>query len=281
MREITATEVTAVVASLFKEACYHLPEDVLTAIRKARNTEDSPVACDVLDRLLTNAELSARGQIPLCQDTGTAVVFIELGQDVHISGGDFYNAISEGVRRGYDRGYLRKSMVRNPYSDRINTGDNTPPVIHLNIVPGDKLKIIAMPKGGGGENMTQLGMLVPASGRQGIIDFVVKTVAEAGGNPCPPVIVGVGIGGTSEKAVLLAKESLLREVGLANPETEHAELEREILAQVNQLGIGAMGYGGRITALAVHIEAFPCHIGCLPVAVNLQCHSARHKEAIL
>jgi fumarate hydratase subunit alpha len=281
MRLISVTEITEAIASLFQEACYHLPEDVLAALRKARNLEDSPVACDVLDRLLENAALAARGQIPLCQDTGTAVVFVELGQDIHISGGDFYDAISEGVRRGYDRGYLRKSMVQHPYSDRINTRDNTPPVIHLNIVPGDRLKIIAMPKGGGGENMTRLGMLVPASGRQGIIDFVVKTVAEAGANSCPPVIIGVGIGGTPEKVVLLAKEALLREVGLANPETEHAELEREILEQVNHLGIGAMGYGGRITALAVHIEVFPCHIGCLPVAVNLQCHSARHKEAIL
>jgi fumarate hydratase subunit alpha len=281
MREVTVTKVTEAIASLFQQACYNLPEDVLAALQNARNSEDSPAACDVLDRLLTNAELAARGQIPLCQDTGTAVVFIELGQDVHISGGDFNDAISEGVRRGYARGYLRKSIVQHPYTDRINTSDNTPPVIHLKIVPGDRLRIIVMPKGGGGENMTRLAMLVPASGRLGIIDFVVKTVAEAGGNSCPPVIVGVGIGGTSEKVVLLAKEALLREVGLPNPEPENAKLEREILAQVNQLGIGAMGYGGRITALAVHVETYPCHIGCMPVAVNLQCHSARHKEITL
>jgi fumarate hydratase subunit alpha len=281
MREVTVTKVTEAIASLFQQACYNLPEDVLAALQNARNSEDSPAACDVLDRLLTNAELAARGQIPLCQDTGTAVVFIELGQDVHISGGDFNDAISEGVRRGYARGYLRKSIVQHPYTDRINTSDNTPPVIHLKIVPGDRLRIIVMPKGGGGENMTRLAMLVPASGRLGIIDFVVKTVAEAGGYSCPPVIVGVGIGGTSEKVVLLAKEALLREVGLPNPEPENAKLEREILAQVNQLGIGAMGYGGRITALAVHVETYPCHIGCMPVAVNLQCHSARHKEITL
>lgn len=281
MREITVTKVTDAIATLFQQACYHLPEDVLAALQTARNTEDSPASYNVLDRLLTNAELAARGQIPLCQDTGTAVVFIELGQDVHISGGDFNDAISEGVRRGYTRGYLRKSIVQHPFTDRTNTGDNTPPVVHLKIVPGDRLKIIVMPKGGGGENMTRLGMLVPASGRSGIIDFVVKTVAEAGGNSCPPVIVGVGIGGTSEKVVLLAKEALLRKVGLPNPEPENANLEREILAQINQLGIGAMGYGGRITALAVHIETFPCHIGCMPVAVNLQCHSARHKEITL
>jgi len=281
MREVTVTKVTEAIASLFQEACYHLPKDVLVALRNARNSEDSPAACNVLDRLLTNAELASRGQIPLCQDTGTAVVFIELGQEVHISGGDFNDAISEGVRRGYTRGYLRKSIVQHPFTDRINTSDNTPPVTHLKIVPGDRLKIIVMPKGGGGENMTRLGMLVPASGRLGIIDFVVKTVAEAGSNSCPPVIVGVGIGGTSEKVVLLAKEALLREVGLPNPKPENANLEREILTQVNRLGIGAMGYGGRITALAVHVETYPCHIGCMPVAVNLQCHSARHKEITL
>lgn len=281
MREVTVTKVTEAIASLFQQACYNLPEDVLAALQNARNSEDSPAACDVLDRLLMNAELAARGQIPLCQDTGTAVVFIELGQDVHINGGDFNDAISEGVRRGYARGYLRKSIVQHPYTDRINTSDNTPPVIHLKIVPGDRLRIIVMPKGGGGENMTRLAMLVPASGRSGIIDFVVKTVAEAGANSCPPVIVGVGIGGTSEKVVLLAKEALLREVGQPNPELENAKLEREILAQVNQLGIGAMGYGGKITALAVHVETYPCHIGCMPVAVNLQCHSARHKEITL
>ena len=281
MREIAANKVTAAVADLFQKACYHLPEDVLVALRKARGLEVSPVACNVLDRLLENAELSAKGETPLCQDTGTAVVFIELGQDIHINDGDFYDSITEGVRQGYDRGYLRKSMVRRPYSDRVNTLDNTPPVIHTDIVPGDRLKIIVLPKGGGGENMTRLGMLIPASGRQGIIDFVVSTVEEAGSNSCPPVIAGVGVGGTSEKAILLAKKALLRDVGTANSNPEHAELEGEILERINKLGIGAMGYGGRITALAVHMEVFPCHIGCMPVAVNLQCHSARHKEIIL
>jgi len=281
MREIAANKVTMAVAELFQKACYHLPEDVQVALRKARGMEVSPVACNVLDRLLENAELSARGETPLCQDTGTAVVFIELGQDIHINDGDFYDSITEGVRQGYDRGYLRKSMVRRPYSDRVNTLDNTPPVIHTDIVPGDRIKITVLPKGGGGENMTRLGMLIPAVGRQGIIDFVVSTVEEAGSNSCPPVIAGVGVGGTSEKAVLLAKKALLRDVGTANSDPEHAELEGEILERINKLGIGAMGYGGIITALAVHMEVFPCHIGCMPVAVNLQCHSARHKEIIL
>ena len=281
MREIAANKVTAAVAELFQKACYHLPEDVLVALRKARDLEVSPVACNVLDRLLENAELSAKGETPLCQDTGTAVVFIELGQDIHITDGDFYGSITEGVRQGYYRGYLRKSMVLRPYSDRVNTQDNTPPVIHTDIVPGDRLKIIVLPKGGGGENMTRLGMLIPASGRQGIIDFVVSTVEEAGSNSCPPVIAGVGVGGTSEKAILLAKKALLRDVGTANSDPEHAELESEILERLNKLGIGAMGYGGTITALAVHMEVFPCHIGCMPVAVNLQCHSARHKEIVL
>jgi fumarate hydratase subunit alpha len=206
---------------------------------------------------------------------------LELGQEVHITGGDLYPAVNEGVRQGYNEGYLRKSMVRQPYSARVNTKDNTPAIIYTDIVPGDKLKITVMPKGGGAENMTRLGMLSPAGGRQGVIDLVVKAVDEAGSNPCPPVVVGIGIGGTAEKAVLLAKKALLRKIGEPNPDPEMAELEREILQRVNNLGIGPMGYGGRITALAVHAEAFPAHIASLPVAVNLQCHSARHKETTL
>jgi fumarate hydratase subunit alpha len=235
----------------------------------------------VINRILENAKISAGEKIPLCQDTGTAVVFLELGQDAHIVGGDLYTAVNEGVRQGYDKGYLRKSMVRQPYSQRVNTKDDTPAVIHTDIVPGDRLRIIVLPKGGGAENMARLAMLPPARGRQGVIDFVVKAVDEAGSNPCPPVIVGVGIGGTAEKATLLAKKALLRKVGELNPDAEVAELEKDILCRVNNLGIGPMGYGGRITALAVHIEVFPAHIASLPVAVNLQCHSARHKEAIL
>lgn len=281
MREIEAKEITQAVSRLFKEACYNLPDDVLTALRQAREVEESPVGREVLDRILENADVSVIKGIPLCQDTGTALVFLELGQDAHIVGGDLYNAVNEGVRQGYDEGYLRKSMVRQPHSARVNTKDNTPAVIYTDVVPGDKLKITVMPKGGGGENMTRLAMLTPARGRQGIIDFVVKAVDEAGSNPCPPVIVGVGIGGTAERTLMLAKRALLRKVGEPNPDAEVAELEKEILKRINNLGIGPMGYGGRVTALAVHVEVFPAHIASMPVAVNLQCHSARHKEAIL
>lgn len=266
---------------LFQEACHYLPEDVLNALKQAQKAEASPVGREVLDRILENADIAAREQIPLCQDTGDAVVFLELGQEVHIVGGDLYSAINEGVRQGYNEGYLRKSMVDRPFSARINTQDNTPAIIYTDIVPGDKLKIIVKPKGGGAENMSRLAMLRPAQGREGVIDFVVDTVDKAGSNPCPPVIVGVGIGGTAEKAFILAKRALLRKLGEPNPDAETAELEREILKRVNNLGIGPIGYGGRITALAVHIEVFPSHIASLPVAVNLDCHSCRHKEAII
>ena len=281
MRVIDCKQITETVSRLFQEACYYLPEDVLTSLKQARQKEEAPVAREVLGRILENAEVSVKEKIPLCQDTGTAVVLLELGQEVHITGGDLYQAINEGVRQGYDKGYLRKSMVRQPFSARVNTKDNTPAIIHADIVPGDKLKISVLPKGGGADNMSRLAMLSPSKGRQGVIDVVVKAVDEAGSNPCPPVIVGVGIGGTVEKAFMLAKRALLRKVGEPNPEAEVAGLEREILQRVNNLGIGPMGYGGRVTALAVHVEVFPAHIGSMPVVVNLQCHSARHKEVIL
>ena len=281
MREIDCKQIIETVSRLFQEACHYLPEDVLAALKRARENEKSPVGREILDRILENAEIAGKGEIPLCQDTGDAIVFLELGQDIHIVGGDLYTAVNEGVRQGYDKGYLRKSMVRQPFSARINTKDNTPAIIYTDIVPGDKLKIIAKPKGGGAENMSRLAMLTPARGRQGVIDFVVKAVEEAGSNPCPPVIVGVGIGGTVEKTFMLAKRTLLRRVGEPNPDAKVAELEREILQRVNNLGIGPMGCGGTTTALAVHVDVFPAHIASLPVAVNLQCHSARHKEAIL
>ncbi len=281
MRDIESKKVTETVSGLFQDACLHLPKDVLAAIRHARETEESPVARDVLDSILQNTEIAAREGTPLCQDTGAAVVMLELGQDAHITGGDLYAAVNEGIRQGYEKGYLRKSMVQRPFSTRVNTKDNTPAIIYTDIVPGDKLRIVAMPKGGGAENMARLAMLTPSAGRQGIIDMVVKAVDEAGSNPCPPVIVGVGIGGTAERTLLLAKKALLREVGKPNPDPEYAELEKELLKRINNLGVGPMGYGGRTTALAVHIEVFPAHIASMPVAVNLQCHSARHKEAII
>jgi len=281
MRAIDAKEITETIARLFQEACYHLPEDVLDALKQGRRAEESPVGRKVLDRILENADISAEGEFPLCQDTGTAVVFLEIGQEVHITGDDLNTAVNEGVRQGYSEGYLRKSMVSQPYSARVNTKDNTPAIIYTDIVPGDRLRISVMPKGGGAENMARLAMLSPAQGHQGIIDFVVNTVDAAGSNPCPPVIIGVGIGGTAEKALMLAKKALLRKVGKPNPDGEVAELEKETLKRVNKLGIGPMGYGGRITALAVHAEVIPAHIASLPAAVNLQCWCARHKEAII
>ena len=281
MRDIKAEEIIRTVSRLFQEANFLLPEDTIATLKQAREAEESAVGRDVLDRLLENKDISAKERIPLCQDTGSAVVFLELGQEVHIAGGDLYAAVNEGVRQGYNEGYLRKSIVDQPYSARVNTRDNTPAIIHTDIVPGDKLKITVLPKGGGAENMSRLSMMPPARGRQGVIDFVVNTVEEAGSNPCPPVIVGVGIGGTAETTMLLAKKALLRKIGEPNPNNEYAELEKEILQRVNKLGIGPMGYGGRTTALVVNIEVFPCHIASLPVAVNLQCHSARHKETVI
>ncbi len=281
MREIGAEDITRTTANLLEHSCHYLPQDVLTALKQAREKEKSEVARAVLDKILENVEIAAKQQIPLCQDTGAAVVMLELGQEVHISGGNLYTAINKGVRQGYANGYLRKSIVRQPFSERINTKDNTPAMIYTDIVAGDKLRITVLPKGGGSENMSRLTVLAPAQGRQGIIDFVVNRVDEAGSNPCPPVIVGVGIGGTTEKTMMLAKRALLRKIGEPNRDVEIAELEKDILKQVNNLGIGAMGYGGTITALAVHIEAFPCHIASLPIAVNLQCWCARHEQAAL
>lgn len=281
MRNIEANIITEAVSKLFKQANYELGEDVLAALRQARHDEESPLGREAIDRILENAGIAASEKVPLCQDCGVALVFLELGQDARIVGGDLYEAINEGVRRAYREGYLRKSMVSQPFSARINTGDNTPAIIHTDIVPGDKLRIMVMPKGAGAENMTRLGMLPPTAGRKGVVDFVVSAVDEAWSNPCPPVIVGVGIGGTAEKTLMLAKQSLLREVAKPNPDAEIADLEKEILQKVNNLGIGPMGYGGRMTALAVHVESFPAHIGSLPVAVSFQCHSARYKETVL
>jgi fumarate hydratase subunit alpha len=281
MRLVYATNITKAVADLFKQANYGLGEDVLAALKKARHEEESPAGRRALDAILENARNAAEDRIPLCQDCGTAVVFLEIGQDVRVVKGDLYAAINEGVRRAYKEGYLRKSMVDSPFSERKNTGDNTPAVIHADIVLGNKVKISILPKGGGAENMAKLGMLLPTAGKKGVVDFVIKTVEEAWSNPCPPIIIGVGIGGTAEKAMLMAKHALLRKVGEPSNDTENAKLEREILKKVNNLGIGPMGYGGRITALAVHVESFPAHIGSLPVAVNIQCHSARHREIVL
>lgn len=281
IRELPASAVTEAVARLCVEANYYLPEDVIATLRRAREEEPSPQAREVLDRLIENASLAAQEQMPLCQDCGTTVVFLEVGQDLHLTGGDLSAAVNEGVRRGYKEGYLRKSIVAHPIHAPKNTGDNTPAALHTEIVPGDRLKITVLPKGGGCENVSALGMLTPAQGVQGIIDFVVRTVEEGGPNPCPPVIVGVGVGGTADRCLLHAKKALLRRVGEPHPEPEVAALEKELLRRINALGIGPMGYGGRTTALAVHIEEGPRHIAMFPVAVNTQCHSARLKSAVL
>ncbi|HEX7364915.1 MAG TPA: fumarate hydratase [Dehalococcoidia bacterium] len=281
MRDIDCKHITETISNLFQEGCLYLPEDVLAAINKARDTEESPVAKDVLDKIIENTEVSKHDQIPLCQDTGAPVVMLELGQEVHIKGGNLNDCINEGVRQGYEKGYLRKSMVRQPFSARVNTKDNTPAIVHIDIVPGDKLKISVLPKGGGSENCSRLTVMPPAKGRQGIIDFVVNLVEESGSNPCPPIVIGLGIGGTTDKTMALAKKALLRKVGEPNTDPEVAELEKEILKRVNNLGIGPMGYGGRTTALAVHAEVFPSHIASMPVAVNIQCWCDRHKETVL
>ena len=281
MREIAAEDITKTVARLCKEANFFLGEDVLSALKKARKEEESPAAISVLDQIIENVDIAAKEEMPLCQDCGLAIIFIELGQDAHVKGGDLYEAINEGVRKGYSEGYLRKSVVKQPFSARMNTKDNTPAIIHTEIVKGDKLKITVAPKGGGSENMSRFTVFKPAQGRPAVVEFVVKAVEEAGSNPCPPTIIGVGIGGSAEKAMYLAKKSLLRKVGEPSPDKEVAELESELLKRINATGVGPGGVGGRFTSLAVHVETHPSHIASLPVAVNIQCHSARHKEAVL
>ncbi len=281
MREIQAQEITRVVAAMAQKANFELGEDVLAALTRAQEKEISPQGCDVLEKLLENARIAREQRIPLCQDCGAAVVFLDIGQDVHIAGGRLDEAVAEGVRIGYERGYLRKSMVSRPFSGRNNTGDNTPPVIHSEIVPGDNLRISFMPKGGGSENMSRLVMLKPGAGEQGIMEAVLTAVKDAAGNPCPPLVIGLGIGATAERAMVMAKRVLLRPVGYPSPDPETAGLERKILEAVNKLGIGPLGFGGCMTALAVHAGTAPCHFASLPLAINLQCHSARHAEVIL
>ena len=281
MREIIARQVADTVARLFSQANFCLAEGVLERLKRAGEEEKSDAGREVLRQLVANAAIAHEDQVPLCQDCGTAVVFLEVGQEVHVVGGDLRDAVNEGVKRAYSGSYLRKSMVTRPFSARVNTQDNTPAIIYTEIIPGDRLRIIAAPKGGGAENMSRLAMLTPADGRAGIVDFVLKAVDQAGSNPCPPIVVGVGIGGTAEKTLLLAKKALLRKIGQPNPDPEVAELEAELLTKINALGIGPMGYGGTTTALAVHVEVFPAHIASLPVGVNFNCHSSRHEEAIL
>ncbi len=280
MREVDVSKITEAVKKLCIDANYYIGEDVRTRIEEFIEKEESPTAREVLKKILENIEIAKNEKVPLCQDTGFAVVFIELGQEVHLVGGDYIEAINEGVRQGYKEGYLRKSIVNDPI-ERKNTKDNTPAVVYTDIVPGDKIKIVVAPKGGGSENMSEVKMMAPAAGVEGIKEFVVDRVYRSGANPCPPVIVGVGIGGTFDKCAQLAKRALLRPVGSKNPVKFYSDLEDELLEKINNLGIGPQGFGGRVTALAVHIEVHPCHIASFPVAVNMQCHVSRHKEIII
>ncbi len=279
MKKIAASTIAQKVRDLCIEANCILSSDVLQALERAEKEEESQIGREIISQLIDNARIAREEMLPLCQDTGVAVFFVEMGTGVFIEG-DLIEAINEGVRKGYTEGYLRKSIVSDPLN-RVNTGDNTPAIVHVDIVPGDELKIFFLPKGGGSENMSGIKMLTPAAGKEGVIDFVVQKVKEAGSNPCPPIVVGVGIGGTFEKAAILAKKALLRPLGMRNPRPDLASLEEEILTRINNLGIGPQGFGGRITALAVNILTHPCHITALPVAVNIECHAHRHKEIVL
>ena len=279
MREVSTQRIIAEVRDSAIRANYELGEEVVQAFKDALGYEESPVARDILGQLMENATIAKEERIPICQDTGVAVVFVELGQEVSIVGGDFKSALEEGIRQGYEDGFLRKSVCH-PFT-RQNTGDNTPIIVHFDVVPGDKLKIWVVPKGGGSENMSQLFMLPPSAGWAGIREKVVETVEDAGPNPCPPTIVGVGIGGNFEQSALMAKKALLRPLGTKNQDPELAKMEEELLIEINKTGIGPQGLGGRVTSLAVHILMMPCHIASLPLAVNIQCHATRHLEVVL
>ena len=280
MREITAAQITEVVARLCIEANEHLPEDVKCAIKNCRACEDWETAQGVLDKIIENFEIADANNVPICQDTGMACVFLEIGQDVHITGGNLTDAINEGVRRGYAEGYLRKSVVADPVR-RGNTGDNTPAMIYTEIVPGEEIKITVGPKGFGSENMSAIRMFKPSAGLQGIKDFIIETVEAAGPNPCPPMVVGVGIGGTFDKAALLAKKALMRPLDSSNPDPFYADLEVEMLEKINELGIGPQGFGGKTTAIGLNIETLPTHIAGMPCAVNINCHATRHKSEVI
>ena len=280
MREINVSQITDVVERLCIDANTHLPGDVKDAICKCRATEDWDVAKGVLDKIIENYEIADANEVPICQDTGMACVFLEIGQDVHLVGGNLAEAVDEGVRRGYTNGYLRKSVVADPVL-RGNTGDNTPAMLYTEIVPGDQIKITVGPKGFGSENMSQIRMFKPSAGLQGIKDFILEAVETAGPNPCPPMVIGVGIGGTFDKAALLAKKALMRPVDSSNPNPFYADLEKEMLEKVNELGIGPQGFGGKTTAIGLNIETLPTHIAGMPCAININCHVTRHKSEVI
>jgi fumarate hydratase subunit alpha len=280
MREVNVKLVSDAVKDLSILTNCILGDEEVAYIKKMLNVEESPTGKEILDMMLENARIARDEMIPICQDTGFTVIFLEVGQDVHFTGGDINLALADGVKRGYTDGFLRKSILSDPIK-RNNTGDNTPPVVHLSIVPGDKVTVTLAPKGGGSENMSAVKMLKPAEGIEGVKNFVVERVDAAGGNPCPPVVVGVGIGGTFEKCAWLAKKALLRPLGDRHPDPFYAEVEEELLRRINATGIGPQGLGGRVTALDVHIETYPCHIASLPCAVNLNCHASRHGRRII
>ena len=280
MREISAAVITDVIQRLCIEANQVLPEDVKQAIGQCRACEDGEIACKILDDIIENYKIAENEQVPICQDTGMACVFLEIGQDVHITGGDLTEAVNEGVRRGYDKGYLRKSVVKDPVR-RGNTGDNTPAMLYTEIVPGEQIKVTVGPKGFGSENMSAIRMFKPSAGLQGIKDFILETVEAAGPNPCPPMVVGVGIGGTFDKAALLAKKALMRSVDSENSDPFYADLEKEMLEKINELGIGPQGFGGKTTAIGLNIETMPTHIAGMPCAINISCHVTRHKTEVI
>lgn len=278
MREVRVSEITDKIEEMFIDACRNIPCNILASLKEAKEKEESPLGKEVIERIIQNDELAREKQLPICQDTGVAVVFLEVGYDVHFDG-DIYEAVNEGVRRAYINGYLRKSVVKHPL-DRVNTKDNTPAIVHVKLVKGDKVKIDVAPKGGGSENMSLVKILIPADGVEGIKKLVLDTVFKGGGKPCPPIIVGLGIGGNLEQSALLAKKALLREVDDVNEDPILAKLENELKEEINALGVGPMGFGGTQTCLAVKALAYPCHIASLPLAINIQCHAARHKSYI-
>lgn len=280
MREINVQQIVDTVEKLCIDANTHLPSDVKCAIKNCRACEDGKIAQGVLDNIIENFDIADNENVPICQDTGMACVFLEIGQDVHIVGGDLTEAVNEGVRRGYTNGYLRKSVVADPVR-RGNTGDNTPAMLYTEIVPGEQLKITVGPKGFGSENMSAIRMFKPSAGLQGIKDFIIETVEAAGPNPCPPIVVGVGIGGTFDKAALLAKKAIMRPIDSHNPDPYYAELEDEMLEKINRLGIGPQGFGGKTTAIGLNIETLPTHIAGMPCAININCHVTRHKTEVL
>ena len=280
MKTINVNEIIKTVKELSIEANYYLPNDVKEAIEKAEKNEKWPIANNILNKILENSQIASAEKMPICQDTGMACVFIDIGQDVHITGGSLEEAINEGVRQGYAEGFLRKSVVKDPLH-RVNTNDNTPALIYYNMVPGDKVKITVAPKGFGSENMSRIAMLKPSDGLEGVKNFVLETVRMAGPNPCPPIVIGIGIGWSFDKAAYLAKKALIRPVNENNTDEFYGNLEKELLEEVNKIGIGPQGFGGKTTALALNIETYPTHIAGLPVAVNINCHATRHKERVL